>query len=280
MSIAVSSLEMEATLSKDTSKRCKWLDDTEATELDWIKRVKLIKDTTFALSYLHHACHSPIFHRDISSNNILLNLDFEVRVSDFGTGRLLDPYSSNQTTLVGTHKYIAHDPCLSLPSNRRAKKDIVFAATIAFVCLRSNVKFRQTMKRVSQEFLCQKRVIANRLQIISVVQLKNHDLYIEGEPSKIQLENALQHQDGEIRGKRNSCVPKFHHLGLGLHSQTEFHLRHPSYTDQAETIFFAMLQLQGSDTSLNIMLLEDNNESDTNSSPDCFPINISSANTS
>ncbi|KAK8495322.1 hypothetical protein V6N12_037117 [Hibiscus sabdariffa] len=210
MSIAVSSLEMEATLSKDTSKRCKWLDDTEATELDWIKRVKLIKDTTFALSYLHHACHSPIFHRDISSNNILLNLDFEVRVSDFGTGRLLDPYSSNQTTLVGTHKYIAH----------------------------------------------------------------------EGEPSKIQLENALQHQDGEIRGKRNSCVPKFHHLGLGLHSQTEFHLRHPSYTDQAETIFFAMLQLQGSDTSLNIMLLEDNNESDTNSSPDCFPINISNANTS
>ncbi|KAK8662614.1 hypothetical protein V6N13_092183 [Hibiscus sabdariffa] len=32
MSIAVSSLEMEATLSKDTSKRCKWLGDMSSLE--------------------------------------------------------------------------------------------------------------------------------------------------------------------------------------------------------------------------------------------------------
>ncbi|KAL1059899.1 hypothetical protein V6Z11_1Z143800 [Gossypium hirsutum] len=69
-------------------------------EMDWIKRVKIIKDTACALSYLHHDCHPPIVHRDISSNNILLNSNLEACVSDFGTARLIDPDSSNQTMLL------------------------------------------------------------------------------------------------------------------------------------------------------------------------------------
>ncbi|KAK8524787.1 hypothetical protein V6N12_029642 [Hibiscus sabdariffa] len=81
--------------------------DVEAVELDWIKRVKIIKDTASALSYLHHDYHPPVVHRDISSNNILLNLDLEACISNFGTARLLDPDSSNQTMLVGTYGYVA-----------------------------------------------------------------------------------------------------------------------------------------------------------------------------
>ncbi|KAK8662560.1 hypothetical protein V6N13_092131 [Hibiscus sabdariffa] len=34
-------------------------------------------------------------------------LNFEARVSDFGTARLLDPDSSNQTMLIGTYGYVA-----------------------------------------------------------------------------------------------------------------------------------------------------------------------------
>ncbi|XVF60495.1 hypothetical protein PTKIN_Ptkin08bG0051900 [Pterospermum kingtungense] len=81
--------------------------DTQAVELDWTKRVQIIKDTASALSYLHHDCCPPIVHRDISSNNILLNSYLEAFVSDFGTARLLDPDSSNQTMLVGTYGYVA-----------------------------------------------------------------------------------------------------------------------------------------------------------------------------
>ncbi|KAL4289533.1 hypothetical protein GQ457_14G025040 [Hibiscus cannabinus] len=227
-------------------------DDTEAAELDWIRRVKIIKDAACALSYLHQDCHPPIVHRDISSNNILLNLDFVAHVSDFGTARLLHPDSSNQTMLVGTYGYVAPelaytmvvtqkcdvysfgvlaletlmgkhpgellvslskassdnimlsdilDPRLSLPSNRRVAKDIIFAATIAFACLRWNPKFRPTMRHVSQEFLSRKRAVADRLQIISVLQLKNHDLYMDSE-GEIQSENAVQ--VGEIHGRQGA----------------------------------------------------------------------------
>ncbi|XVE83799.1 hypothetical protein DITRI_Ditri16bG0116100 [Diplodiscus trichospermus] len=82
-------------------------DDGEAAELDWTKRVNIIKSTAYALSYLHYDCIPIIVHRDISSNNILLNSDLEAFVSDFGTARILDPDSSNRTGLVGTCGYVA-----------------------------------------------------------------------------------------------------------------------------------------------------------------------------
>ncbi|XP_042480613.1 MDIS1-interacting receptor like kinase 2-like [Macadamia integrifolia] len=79
----------------------------EAIEFDWQKRVNAIKSVANALSYLHHDCIPPIIHRDISSKNILLDLDLEAHVSDFGIARLLNPDSSNWTSLKGTHGYIA-----------------------------------------------------------------------------------------------------------------------------------------------------------------------------
>ncbi|XWS32862.1 hypothetical protein CRYUN_Cryun22dG0026600 [Craigia yunnanensis] len=81
--------------------------DVEAVELDWNKRVNIVKGVAHALSYMHHDCNPPIVHRDISSNNILLNSELEAFVSDFGTARLLDPHSSNRTVIVGTYGYIA-----------------------------------------------------------------------------------------------------------------------------------------------------------------------------
>ena len=88
--------------------------DVEAVELDWTKRVNIVKGIAHALSYMHHDCNPPIVHRDISSNNILLNSELEAFVSDFGTARLLDPHSSNRTVIVGTYGYIAPGSALSL----------------------------------------------------------------------------------------------------------------------------------------------------------------------
>ncbi|KAM7489202.1 hypothetical protein LguiB_026686 [Lonicera macranthoides] len=82
-------------------------DDDEAAELDWTKRVSIIKGIAHALSYMHHDCTPPIAHRDISSNNILLNSEQDAFVADFGAARLLSPDSSNQTVIAGTRGYIA-----------------------------------------------------------------------------------------------------------------------------------------------------------------------------
>ncbi|KAB2601842.1 LRR receptor-like serine/threonine-protein kinase [Pyrus ussuriensis x Pyrus communis] len=81
--------------------------EDEAKELDWSRRVTIVKGVAHALSYLHHDCVPPIVHRDISSSNILLDYDYEPCVSDFGTAKLLNPDSSNWSCLAGTYGYIA-----------------------------------------------------------------------------------------------------------------------------------------------------------------------------
>ncbi|KAF6987007.1 hypothetical protein CFC21_004682 [Triticum aestivum] len=93
-----------------------------AKELDWTKRIALAIDVAQAISYLHHECSPPIIHRDITSNNILLDTSFKAFVSDFGTARILKPDSSNWSALAGTYGYIA--PELSYTSVVTEKCDV------------------------------------------------------------------------------------------------------------------------------------------------------------
>ncbi|KAH9741206.1 protein kinase domain-containing protein [Citrus sinensis] len=86
---------------------CNLHNNEDAVELDWAKRVNIVKAMAHALAYLHHDCSPSIIHRDISSNNILLNSKLEAFVADFGTARLLHADSSNRTLLAGTYGYIA-----------------------------------------------------------------------------------------------------------------------------------------------------------------------------
>ncbi|XP_052724901.1 probable leucine-rich repeat receptor-like protein kinase At1g35710 isoform X2 [Vigna angularis] len=81
--------------------------EVEAKELNWSKRVNVIKGMAEALSYMHHDCSPPIVHRDVTSSNVLLNSKLGAYISDFGTARLLQPDTSNQTLVVGTRGYIA-----------------------------------------------------------------------------------------------------------------------------------------------------------------------------
>ncbi|KAG5224466.1 leucine-rich repeat transmembrane protein [Salix suchowensis] len=55
--------------------------EEQAIELDWMKRLNIVKGMVGALYYLHHSCSPPIIHRDITSNNVLLDLDYEAHVS-------------------------------------------------------------------------------------------------------------------------------------------------------------------------------------------------------
>ncbi|CAN6449192.1 unnamed protein product [Victoria cruziana] len=82
-------------------------DDEKAVELYWDRRMRIVKGLAEALSYMHHDRSIPIVHRDFTSKNILLRSNFEACVSDFGTSRLLQPDSSNWSTLEGTYGYIA-----------------------------------------------------------------------------------------------------------------------------------------------------------------------------
>ncbi|KAI8558917.1 hypothetical protein RHMOL_Rhmol04G0133400 [Rhododendron molle] len=74
---------------------------------DHDRRGFLNEGVAHALSYLHHDCTPLIVHRDISSNNILIDEEYEARISNFGSAKLLKLDSSNWSALAGTYGYVA-----------------------------------------------------------------------------------------------------------------------------------------------------------------------------
>ncbi|KAK8923625.1 putative receptor-like protein kinase [Platanthera zijinensis] len=76
--------------------------------LSWESRMKVILGTAKALSYLHEGIEPKVVHRDIKSSNILIDDEFNGKVSDFGLAKLLGSGKSHVTTRVmGTFGYVA-----------------------------------------------------------------------------------------------------------------------------------------------------------------------------
>ncbi|CAH1414006.1 unnamed protein product [Lactuca virosa] len=93
--------------------------DVLAKELDWLRRVNIVKAVANGLTYMHHDCSPPIIHRDISIANILLDSDYEAHISDIGTSKLLKLDSSNWTPIVGTYGYIAPELAYTMVSTEK-----------------------------------------------------------------------------------------------------------------------------------------------------------------
>ncbi|KAL2482103.1 Leucine-rich repeat receptor-like protein kinase PXL1 [Forsythia ovata] len=75
--------------------------------VDWVSRYNIALGVAQGLSYLHHDCHPPIIHRDVKSNNILLDLDFDARIADFGLARTMLHKNETLSMVAGSYGYIA-----------------------------------------------------------------------------------------------------------------------------------------------------------------------------
>ncbi|CAD5187561.1 probable receptor-like protein kinase At5g18500 [Musa acuminata AAA Group] len=76
--------------------------------LTWEARIKILLGTAKALAYLHEAIEPKVVHRDIKSSNILIDDEFNAKISDFGLAKLLGAGKSHITTRVmGTFGYVA-----------------------------------------------------------------------------------------------------------------------------------------------------------------------------
>ncbi|KAF3329679.1 serine/threonine-protein kinase CDL1 [Carex littledalei] len=95
-------------------------------KIDWPLRLKIAIGTAKGLAYLHSdsAIGVPIVHRDFKSSNILLNHDYEPKISDFGLAKLMaqdtDLYST--TRVLGTFGYF--DPEYALTGKLTVQSDV------------------------------------------------------------------------------------------------------------------------------------------------------------
>ncbi|TYI24234.1 hypothetical protein ES332_A06G219200v1 [Gossypium tomentosum] len=79
---------------------------TRGSALTWQLRMKIAIDVARALEYLHEHCNPPVIHRDIMSSNILLDSNFNAKLSDFGLTVVTGSQNKN-VKLSGTLGYVA-----------------------------------------------------------------------------------------------------------------------------------------------------------------------------
>ncbi|KAL3614987.1 putative serine/threonine-protein kinase pbl23 [Castilleja foliolosa] len=77
--------------------------------LDWHTRMKIARGAARGLEYLHDAANPPIIFRDFKPSNILLDKDFNPKLSDFGLAKLGPTGEQDHvsTRVMGTYGYCA-----------------------------------------------------------------------------------------------------------------------------------------------------------------------------
>ncbi|KAG8378448.1 hypothetical protein BUALT_Bualt08G0138300 [Buddleja alternifolia] len=205
---------------------------------NWGMRLKIAAETAGALSYLHSAASIPIIHRDVKSDNILLDTSFTAKVSDFGASRLVPLDQTQLSTMVqGTFGYL--DPEYMQTNQLTEKSDVYSFGVVLLELLtgRRAISFDkpESEKNLAHFFLSilkQERLLqvlddnivreGNMEQIREVARLAQGCLHVKGEdrPSMKQVAMELE---GLRLGGRHSWARTEHNeeekeslLGEGL----------------------------------------------------------------
>ncbi|KAL9690625.1 hypothetical protein QQ045_011030 [Rhodiola kirilowii] len=85
----------------------KWIFNSKMdTCLSWNVKKKILLDVAKGLAYLHHECRNRIAHLDVKPQNILLDENFDAKLSDFGTSKLINRNESEVVTLITGRKIL------------------------------------------------------------------------------------------------------------------------------------------------------------------------------
>ena len=78
------------------------LDKEKGVHLDWRTRFHIIASIARGLLYLHQDSRLKIIHRDLKASNILLDVEMDPKISDFGLARNFEDCK----TMIKTRKVV------------------------------------------------------------------------------------------------------------------------------------------------------------------------------
>ncbi|KAF3438971.1 hypothetical protein FNV43_RR17246 [Rhamnella rubrinervis] len=141
-----------------------WLhgDVGPCSPLTWEIRMNIILGTAKGLTYLHEGLEPKVVHRDVKSSNILLDKQWNPKVSDFGLAKLIGSESSYITTRVmGTFGYVAPEYASTGMLNERSDIYSFGILIMEIISGRNPVDYSRPAEEVNLvEWL--KKMVANR----------------------------------------------------------------------------------------------------------------------
>ncbi|KAK4354783.1 hypothetical protein RND71_026977 [Anisodus tanguticus] len=186
--------------------------------LNWKTRLKIAAGAAHGLEYLHKA-NPPVIYRDLKSSNILLDSEFNPKLSDFGLAKL-GPVGDNthvSTRVMGTYGYCA--PEYAMTGKLTLKSDI-YSLGVVLLELITGRKAYDTSKKLGEQ----------NLVVWSIPFLKDRRKYV------YMVDPAL---DGQFSSR---CL---HHAvaitAMCLQEQASFR---PSITDIVTALDYLVSQAQ------------------------------------
>lgn len=146
---------------------CQHLHRDRGNGLPWPVRLTIASETAKAIAYLHFEMNPPIYHRDIKSSNILLDLNFKAKVADFGLSRLgLTESSHISTAPQGTPGYL--DPQYHQNFHLTDRSDVYSfgVVLVEIITALKVVDFTRAQNEVNLASLAIDRIAKGRLEEI------------------------------------------------------------------------------------------------------------------
>lgn len=124
----------------------------ENYSLDWKKLQDIAQGTARGIEYLHQGCDQRILHFDIKPHNILLDHNFNPKISDFGLAKLCSKEQSaiSMSVARGTMGYIAPEMLSTNFGNVSYKSDVYSFGMLLLEIVGGRKNIDPTMQNTSQ----------------------------------------------------------------------------------------------------------------------------------
>eukprot|EP00257_Ricinus_communis_P022502 XP_015582248.1 serine/threonine-protein kinase PCRK1 [Ricinus communis] len=121
--------------------------------LPWMTRLKIAQDAARGLAYLHEEMDFQLIFRDFKASNVLLDEDFNAKLSDFGLARQGPPEGLGHvsTSVVGTVGYAA--PEYVQTGRLTAKSDVWSFGVVLYELITGRRALERNLPRAEQKLL-------------------------------------------------------------------------------------------------------------------------------
>ncbi|KAM1149103.1 hypothetical protein ACFX13_030381 [Malus domestica] len=221
------------------------LDGDEGKNMDWVTRVSIAIGAARGLEYLHEAAAPRILHRDVKSTNILLDENWQAKITDLGMAKRLKAdglpsASSSPARMQGTFGYFA--PEYAIVGRASLKSDVFSFGVVLLELITGRKPIHQSTNKGEESLVIwatprlqdSKRVITEladpdldgnfpeeEMQIMAYLAKECLLLDPDARPNMSEVVQILSTISPERSKRKNFSANLFEHISMDGHKDAE-----------------------------------------------------------